>query len=145
VNRSHLDEDADALRVLIREGHEVMKDLRRVIREAEEKKDGLIALVPMLTSERIEQSVQEQLAGFGVTLDLAIKDAESSIFDRFDALQKVLMSEDKQSVEEGEVPLKDYVRIVRKLRLDEPLEGVDQDIAQQIIERKREKERREST
>ncbi|MFE2469761.1 hypothetical protein [Streptomyces mirabilis] len=84
----------DELRELIREAHEVLKDLRAEKRDARE-------LLPLLTDELFGAEVQKQVRAFTDVTKQAMDASVDRVFKKFDELQALLTGEDKQSRRKG--------------------------------------------
>lgn len=94
------------LRELLTEGHGLVKDLDRLLREARELRRSL----PDAVNERIEKAVDKGLTEYKDTLGKAIEDATSAVYDRFDTITMLLLGEDPKSVREGKATIPDLIR-----------------------------------
>ncbi len=95
---SEPNEDVDNLIVRTREAHEVLKDLRILLREireaitdADEARMKLIGAIAYTAQaevdERIESAISTGLEGYADAIEEAIKDAEEHVYQRFENLQ----------------------------------------------------------
>jgi hypothetical protein len=113
--RSQVDEDADALRVLIREGHEVLKDLKATIREAQQAREDLVAAAGVAVNTGIEVAVEEGLRRYGEAIKDAIDHATDAVYERFDVIAATLLGETETQKRKGEPSMDDYAKLMRRV------------------------------
>jgi hypothetical protein len=94
------------LRGLLTEGHGLVQDLTRLLREAREVRRNL----PEAVNERIGAAVDTGLTEYKDTLGKAIEDATDAVYRRFDTLAAICMGEDPKSVRDGKTSVPDLLR-----------------------------------
>jgi hypothetical protein len=94
------------LRELITEGHKLMKDLTRVLKEARATRDEL----PGEVVAKIDTAVKTGLDEYSTALTDAIDKATAKVFRRFDQLAAICLGEDPQSVRTGVPTVPDLLR-----------------------------------
>lgn len=106
-------DEIDALREATREAHEVLKDLRRAIKDGRQlvKEAAGIAV-----SEQMKPVVDKGLKEFSEALDVAVKEATQSVFDRFDQIRDMLLGEDRTSKRLGKPSISELVEAKAKTR-----------------------------
>lgn len=100
------------LRNVIREGHELLRDLRNTIRDA---KTFEVSLGKESVTERIEEVVSKGLEEYVEVEREAIKSAEKRINDRFDLLADLLLGTDRESIRVSKESFTELIK--RYLRL----------------------------
>jgi N-methylhydantoinase B/oxoprolinase/acetone carboxylase alpha subunit len=124
TNQDMIREDADELRVLIRQAHEATKDVRAAMRDMESLKadlqviqDALLEAAAYAISNGIEQimntAVEDGLASYNNAIKEAIKEAEDAIYERFDVIAGILMGD--KDVDGSRPVIEDQARLVRKV------------------------------
>ena len=94
------------LRELITEGHGLVKDLTRLLREARQLRDNL----PEAVVARIDNAVATGLREYQDALGVAIDKATDATYKRFDVLSAICLGEDPQSVRTGVTSVPDLLR-----------------------------------
>lgn len=113
--RTQAEEDADALRVLVREAHEALKDIKATIREAKEAREELSSMTAVAVSESIDLAVSEGLETYAASIEKAIEDATNAVYNRFDVIAATLLGETEQDKRKGEPTMGDLARLVRRV------------------------------
>jgi hypothetical protein len=98
------------LRELITQGHALIKDLTRLLREARAARDDLPKAVTEAATEKIGEAVDAGLAEYKAALGTAIDDATATVFRRFDTLAAICLGEDPKSVRTGVTSVPDLLR-----------------------------------
>jgi hypothetical protein len=98
------------LRELLTEGHGLIKDLTRLLREARQVRDTLPAAVTEAAAEKIGTAVDAGLAEYKAALATAIDEATATVFKRFDTLTAICLGEDPKSVRTGVTSVPDLLR-----------------------------------
>lgn len=137
--RRPISEDVDALIVRTREAHEVLKDLKTVLREvqdtikfAQEIQVKLLTEVAAVVDDAIGAAVDVGLENYSKSIENAIEHAESAVYRRFDIIAGILLGEQD---EDGSVPMEDAARVVRKsMKKDEVLTPMETYFMDQIQE-----------
>jgi putative cell wall-binding protein len=93
--------EAEELRAATREAHEVLKDLRQVVREAKVVRNSLHASAEKALEDGINATVEASLEKYRDTIEKAIEEATKAVFDRFDTLADHLMGETKKAKRQG--------------------------------------------
>lgn len=120
VNPDTMREDADALRVLIRQAHEATKDCRQVIRQMESVRIDLLSSAAYALANGINDAVEEGLNNYRDAITDAIANAEDAIYQRFDIVAGILLGEEG---ERDRDTIEDQARLVRRvLEGDDPSE-----------------------
>lgn len=99
----------DELKDTIREGRELLKDMR-----AEQKKAQQV--IPMIVTKRIEVAVEKGLQEYGKEVKNATDVARDHVISEFEALMQMLLGEDKESVDEGRVNVREYIEKLSIMR-----------------------------
>lgn len=107
------DDEVETLRALVRESHEVMKDLRILIREAAETALALEAAARVGVSERLDQATSDGLISYGTAIETAIKESTEAVYARFDAIYDALMSVTKTERRTGHSGLEELPDVFR--------------------------------
>jgi hypothetical protein len=89
------------LRNAIRQGHELLRDLRTAVREAKEYEDRICT---ERVYKRIEDAVSKGLAEYRKALNNAIEGATQATYDRFDLLAAITLGTDAQNIRNGGEP-----------------------------------------
>lgn len=113
--RTQAEEDADALRVLIREAHEALKDLKVTIREAKEAREELASMAAVAVSESIDMAVKQGLETYALAIEKAIDNATDAVYARFDVIAATLLGETEQDKRKGEPTMGDLAHLVRRV------------------------------
>jgi hypothetical protein len=113
--RTQVDEDADALRLLIREAHEATKDLKAVIREATEARESLITMAAVTVEQGINIAVEEGLKAYSESISTAIDDATDAVYERFDVIAATLLGESEKQKRRGDIRVVDQAALLRKI------------------------------
>lgn len=132
--RTQAEEDADALRVLIREAHTVMKDLKVLIKEAKEVSGVLSATLPNILGEQIERAVEVGLATYNQAIDTAIKEAEQAVYERFDSIAEQLL---ESPGDDGSPSVSQYAHLHSAVIGSVAATPQDHEVAAQIIAKRR--------
>ncbi len=90
-------------REVIREAHEVTKDLRREIAEAK-------AVIARDTAKEIEAAVADQLAALGEQTRKAMDASVAKVGKEIDRLMMISLGTDRQSRREGKPPVEELIR-----------------------------------
>ena len=107
-------EEREALQELITEAHQVMKDLRVLLRQCQLATEILETRARAAVDEEIGTIVKESLDTYGVAMSEAINKAEQAVFARFDELGALLLGETKRAMRQGDT-LEDQAAMVRKI------------------------------
>ena len=94
------------LRELITQGHALIKDLTRLLREARKARDELSEAV----TARLDGAVKTGLDEYGAALAEAIEKATDATMRRFDTLTAICLGEDPKSVRTGVTSVPDLLR-----------------------------------
>jgi len=94
------------LRELLQEGHGLVKDLTRLIREVQQLRDSL----PETVNAKISDAVASGLEEYKATLAEAIEDATNSVYKRFDVLTAICLGQDPHSVRTGVTTIPNLLR-----------------------------------
>jgi hypothetical protein len=103
-------EDVEALRAATREAHEAIKDLRSVLRDAEQTRTQLLATAEEVFTARIEAQVAAGLTEYRDTITAAIESATAAVYRRFDRVADLLLGESREAQRRGEPTLTDYAK-----------------------------------
>lgn len=116
----HLEQVRDQLRAEIREGREMLADLRREMKAAR-------TLVPLLTDELFDAEVRKHVEALGEETQKAMGESVSRVVKTFDDLTAMLMGTARQSVRAGHLPLPVLAEYYAQLprRVDAPKENPD--------------------
>lgn len=106
------DDKIRELKEATREANEVLKDLRRAIKEGRKLVDDAAEAA---ISERMKPVVKEGLDEFGQALEKAIKVATDGVFARFDQIADMLLGEDKASKRKGLPSVPELIEQKRQL------------------------------
>jgi hypothetical protein len=98
---------ATDLRDLIRQAHEVIKDMKTFIKETRQVRDDLPKSIVLY----LDQCVREGLDEFGSTLEEAIKESEARLFGRYDQITAILMG-DEDKANGGETLEEQVLRLI---------------------------------
>jgi hypothetical protein len=98
------------LRGLLTEGHGLVKDLTRLLREARQARDDLPAAITQAAGEKLGAAVDTGLAEYKGALGKAIENATDAVFKRFDTLTAICLGEDPKSVRTGVTSVPDLLR-----------------------------------
>lgn len=104
------------LKVAIREAHEILKDLKQMIKVAQQVRDEVIGAASILVNDAIEEAIRIGLAAYGKAIETAIEDATDAVYDRFDTLFENLMAVDKASVKKGDPSVYDMLEAIRMVK-----------------------------
>lgn len=113
--RAPIDEDADALRLLVREAHEATQDLKATIREAQTTREQLMTMAAVAITESVDVAVSEGLAAYSAAIAKAIEEATDAVYKRFDVIADTLLGETESQKRRGMVPMVDQAALVRKI------------------------------
>jgi hypothetical protein len=113
--RTQVDEDADALRLLIREAHEATKDLKAAVREATEARESLITMAAVTVEQGINIAVEEGLKAYSESISTAIDDATDAVYERFDVIAATLLGESEKQKRRGDIRVVDQAVLLRKI------------------------------
>ena len=94
------------LRELITEGHGLVQDLTRLLREARQLRDNL----PEAVIARIDNAVAAGLRDYQDALGIAIDKATDATYKRFDVLSAICLGQDPRSVRTGVTSVPDLLR-----------------------------------
>lgn len=125
-------EDTDALRLVVREAHEVIKDLRTVIREATEVRKGITDDIAAAVTGGIDDAVKIGLEGYSAAISVAIEDATEAVYQRFDTIAETLLGITERDKREGNVSIADQAKLVRSLIQNGELNETEQDVLAQV-------------
>jgi len=93
--------EVEDLRAATREAHEVMKDLRGLIKDCRALLSELRYAAATDVDEQIKAEVAKGLAAYSAANIVAIQEAERLIYQRFATIGDILMGETKSSVKVG--------------------------------------------
>jgi heme oxygenase len=102
------------LRAATREAHEVLKDLRRTVKEAMQFRAAMEHAAQVSVDEQVKAVVEKGLDDYGRALKLAIDDATRLVYKRFDRLADILLGEDKATKRRGKPSLPELSRELRR-------------------------------
>lgn len=111
-----LDEEHEALKQTVREAHEAIKDLNRLIKEGKDVMEKILAASTFAVNEGMAKAIEAGLGGYQDALMVAIEDAEKGVYRRFDTLASILLGEDKVSKKRGLPSLVEYANQIQVLR-----------------------------
>lgn len=94
------------LRELLAEGHGLIKDLTRLLREARQARDSL----PGAVIAKIDDAVATGLKEYQDVLGKAIDEATAATYRRFDTLTAICLGQDPHSVRTGVTSVPDLLR-----------------------------------
>lgn len=105
-------EERAELRAVIREAHETIKDMERLLAKMEKVKVEIEDAVVRAFDEQISEAVQSGLAGYRDAITGAIDTATESVFERFNKLSATLLGETVRARKKG---LPDVPQLIRSL------------------------------
>lgn len=83
--------EVEDLKAVIREAHECIKDLSRLLKESREERGFVDAYLDERFAEKVDEVVTEGLVKYERTLSHEIALAEDAIFKRFEELVKIML------------------------------------------------------
>lgn len=95
------EEELAALREATKRAHEVLKDLRQMVREAKDLVQVIDKAAGVAVEQRVQPAVDQGLEEFSEALKTAIDDGTEAVFKRFDTISDTLLGEDKASRRQG--------------------------------------------
>jgi hypothetical protein len=101
--------EAEELRQAVREAHEVLKDLRAALREAQAWEQGRLA--QDVIDDRIRQAVITGLKQYDIAITSAIKIASDGVQQRFSELEALFLGEDRKSRRKGKPSLPQLIEL----------------------------------
>lgn len=104
------------LKVAIREAHEILKDLKHMVKMAQQVRDEVMAAAGVLVNDAVEEAVGIGLDAYGKAIEIAIENATDAVYDRFDTLFENLMAVDKASVKKGDPSIYDMLEAIRLVK-----------------------------
>ncbi|GAB1823551.1 hypothetical protein [Herbidospora sp. RD11066] len=118
--RKNSADEAEELRAVIREGHELLQDLRAThkdLRTLHTEVIGMIDGIPAKVDARIETAVVDGLEILGREMKAAMEQNVAGVGKQFERLESILMGTDKDSQREGKPSLEQLLRERRALAL----------------------------
>jgi hypothetical protein len=97
--------EVEEMRQLVREAHELLKDMRLERREIEQLLDG----IPYKVDERIEAQLTRGLEKLGEETRLAMDRSVAKVGREFDRLQAICTGTDPKSRRAGAAPLEELL------------------------------------
>jgi hypothetical protein len=110
-------EERETLTELITEAHQVTKDLRTLLRQAQLAQGILERTAREAVDESITAIVEEGLAAYSLAIDDAIKTSTESVYNRFTELSAILLGETKKAIRSGD-SVEDQIAAVRRVLHD---------------------------
>jgi hypothetical protein len=104
------------LKVAIREAHEILKDLKQMIKVAVQIRDEVLAAAGVMVNDAIEEAVGIGLAAYNQAITTAMEEATEAVYERFDTLFENLMAVDKASVKKGDPSIYDMLEAIRLVK-----------------------------
>lgn len=86
-------DETEALRETVREAHEAIQDLTRLIREAREVTASIRVAAAITVENRIGDAISDGLAGYRETIAEQTKKATDTVVARFENIEKTLLGE----------------------------------------------------
>ena len=108
------------LRELIRQAHEVVKDLRAATREAKDVRGSLPAAAKKAVEDQISAEVAAGLESYNAALTKAVEDGTKAVYARFDTIEKMLLGEDAHSVRAGRPSVPQLIGMIAEAEGDVP-------------------------
>jgi hypothetical protein len=111
-----MSEETETLQELLREAHEVLKDLRAANKEARRLVDAMPSLVKEAVGALLLEAANSELVAYHEAMGRAIEAATTKVYDRFDQLGKMLLGETaKANAILVETSMENHIRAVRKV------------------------------
>ncbi len=102
------------MKALIREAHEVMKDLRQTMRDAGRIRADVALLAKTAAEDVVDPVIASTLETYQATIAAAIESATEAVYARFDTIADLLLGETKsQRRRHGESLPETAARIAR--------------------------------
>lgn len=98
---TELERETEALRVLVREAHESIKDLRQVQRETAQALTEAREELANLQATYVTQLVQTSMAAYHDRIEAAVVEGTAAAHRRFDELSAMLLGEDGRTRRRG--------------------------------------------
>jgi hypothetical protein len=107
-------DEADTLVDLLRQAHEVMGDLRRLIKEAQAVVDSIPKRAMDEVGDLLIAASEKELVAYHQGVEESIQDAQQAIFDRFDSIANIILNVSKRTIRQGETA-EDAAQQIRKI------------------------------
>lgn len=112
------EEEAEALREVVREAHAAIKDMTRVLREMRDVRAEIEAAAAKAFGDHMQEQVAAGLAEYRASIDAAIESATTAVYARFDTIADLMLGESAAQRRKGETPLIEHAQRIAEARGD---------------------------